>query len=212
MEPKFMISEVFGTSWKHTKSQIWVLVGLFIGFSILSMIVTLFGMPAQGSIVGRVIVQIVSLLISCIFMLGYVKNIFQALDGEEPQFSAYGQQSRKIITYLIANILFSIAVCIGMVLLIIPGIYLYLRLQFFTAFIVEEDCGIIESLQKSWNMTQGQTLPLFLLLLTMIGTAIVGCILFFIGFFVAVPLIYMMQCYTFRKLNTISTEEEAQQL
>ena len=212
MEPKFMISEVFGTSWKHTKSQIWVLVGLFIGFSILSMIVTLFGMPAQGSIVGRVIVQIVSLLISCIFMLGYVKNIFQALDGEEPQFSAYGQQSRKIITYLIANILFSIAVCIGMVLLIIPGIYLYLRLQFFTAFIVEEDCGIIESLQKSWNMTQGQTLPLFLLLLTMIGTAIVGCILFFVGFFVTVPLIYMMQCYTFRKLNTISTEEEIQQL
>lgn len=126
MEPKFMISEVFGTSWKHTKSQIWVLVGLFIGFSILSMIVTLFGMPAQGSIVGRVIVQIVSLLISCIFMLGYVKNIFQALDGEEPQFSAYGQQSRKIITYLIANILFSIAVCIGTVLLIIPGIYLVL--------------------------------------------------------------------------------------
>ena len=207
-----MISEVFGTSWKHTKSQIWVLVGLFIGFSILSMIVTLFGMPAQGSIVGRVIVQIVSLLISCIFMLGYVKNIFQALDGEEPQFSAYGQQSRKIITYLIANILFSIAVCIGTVLLIIPGIYLYLRLQFFTAFIVEEDCGIIESLQKSWNMTQGQTLPLFLLLLTMIGTAIVGCILFFVGFFVAIPLIYMMQCYTFRKLNTISTEEEVQQL
>ena len=175
------------------------------------MIVTLFGMPAQGSIVGRVIVQIVSLLISCIFMLGYVKNIFQALDGEEPQFSAYGQQSRKIITYLIANILFSIAVCIGTVLLIIPGIYLYLRLQFFTAFIVEEDCGIIESLQKSWNMTQGQTLPLFLLLLTMIGTAIVGCILFFVGFFVAIPLIYMMQCYTFRKLNTISTEEEVQQ-
>ena len=212
MEPKFMISEVFGTSWKHTKLQIWVLVGLFIGFSILSMIVTLFGMPAQGSIVGRVIVQIVSLLISCIFMLGYVKNIFQALDGEEPQFSAYGQQSRKIITYLIANILFSIAVCIGTVLLIIPGIYLYLRLQFFTAFIVEEDCGIIESLQKSWNMTQGQTLPLFLLLLTMIGTAIVGCILFFVGFFVAIPLIYMMQCYTFRKLNTISTEEEVQQL
>ena len=210
MEPKFMISEVFGTSWKHTKSQIWVLVGLFIGFSILSMIVTLFGMPAQGSIVGRVIVQIVSLLISCIFMLGYVQNIFQALEGEEPQFSAYGQQSRKIITYLIANILFSIAVCIGTVLLIIPGIYLYLRLQFFTAFIVEEDCGIIESLQKSWNMTQGQTLPLFLLLLTMIGTAIVGCILFFVGFFVAIPLIYMMQCYTFRKLNTISTEEVQQ--
>ena len=39
MEPKFMISEVFGTSWKYTKSQIWVLVGLFIGYFILSSII-----------------------------------------------------------------------------------------------------------------------------------------------------------------------------
>ena len=70
MEPKFMISEVFSTSWKYTKSQIWVLVGLYIGFVILSMIVSLFGMPAQGSITGQVIVNIVSLLISCAFMLG----------------------------------------------------------------------------------------------------------------------------------------------
>ena len=152
MEPKFMISEVFGTSWKYTKSQIWVLVGLFIGYFILSSIISLFGMPAQGSMVGKII------------------------------------------------------------LLIVPGIYLAIRLQFYSAYIVEEDCGIIESLQKSWDLTKGQGMPLFLLLLAMIGTAIVGCILFFVGLFVAVPLIYMMQCYTFRELNTISTEEEVQQL
>ena len=172
MEPKFMISEVFGTSWKYTKSQIWVLVGLFIGYFILSSIISLFGMPAQGSMVGKIIVNLISAVISSAFMLGYIKNLFQTMDGEEPQFSAYG--------------------------------------QFYSAYIVEEDCGIIESLQKSWDLTKGQGMPLFLLLLAMIGTAIVGCILFFVGLFVAVPLIYMMQCYTFRKLNTISTEEVQQ--
>ncbi|MDO5577651.1 MAG: hypothetical protein Q4F84_11300 [Fibrobacter sp.] len=207
-----MISEVFGTSWKYTKSQIWVLAGLFIGYFILAMIISLFGIPAEGSIVGKIIVNLVSIVFSCVFVLGYVKNLFQTLDGEEPQFSAYGQQSRKIITYFIANLLFSITVCIGMVLLIIPGVYLYIRLQFFTAFIVEENCGIIESLQKSWELTKGQAMPLFLLALAMIGIALVGCILFFVGLFVATPLICMMQCYTFRKLNTISTEEEVQQL
>ena len=181
MEPKFMISEVFGTSWKYTKSQIWVLVGLFIGYFILSSIISLFGMPAQGSMVGKIIVNLISAVISSAFMLGYIKNLFQTMDGEEPQFSAYGQQSRKIFTYLIASIIMGIAVA-------------------------------IESLQKSWDLTKGQGMPLFLLLLAMIGTAIVGCILFFVGLFVAVPLIYMMQCYTFRKLNTISTEEEVQQL
>ena len=91
------------------------------------------------------------------------------MDGEEPQFSAYGQQSRKIFTYLIASIIMGIAVAIGIFLLIVPGIYLAIRLQFYSAYIVEEDCGIIESLQKSWDLTKGQGMPLFLLLLAMIG-------------------------------------------
>lgn len=169
MEPKFMISEVFGTSWKYTKSQIWVLVGLFIGYFILSSIISLFGMPAQGSMVGKIIVNLISAVISSAFMLGYIKNLFQTMDGEEPQFSAYGQQSRKIFTYLIASIIMGIAVAIGIFLLIVPGIYLAIRLQFYSAYIVEEDCGIIESLQKSWDLTKGQGMPLFLLLLAMIG-------------------------------------------
>lgn len=212
MEPKFMISEVFGTSWKYTKSQIWVLVGLFIGYFILSqsLVYSVCQRKVRWSV--KIIVNLISAVISSAFMLGYIKNLFQTMDGEEPQFSAYGQQSRKIFTYLIASIIMGIAVAIGIFLLIVPGIYLAIRLQFYSAYIVEEDCGIIESLQKSWDLTKGQGMPLFLLLLAMIGTAIVGCILFFVGLFVAVPLIYMMQCYTFRKLNTISTEEEVQQL
>ena len=121
MEPKFMISEVFGTSWKYTKSQIWVLVGLFIGYFILSSIISLFGMPAQGSMVGKIIVNLISAVISSAFMLGYIKNLFQTMDGEEPQFSAYGQQSRKIFTYLIASIIMGIAVAIGIFLLICSG-------------------------------------------------------------------------------------------
>lgn len=123
-----------------------------------------------------------------------------------------GSNPVKSSLILLPVSLLGIAVAIGIFLLIVPGIYLAIRLQFYSAYIVEEDCGIIESLQKSWDLTKGQGMPLFLLLLAMIGTAIVGCILFFVGLFVAVPLIYMMQCYTFRKLNTISTEEEVQQL
>lgn len=90
----------------------------------------------------------------------------------------------------------------GFLIFIIPGIYLALRLQFFQAFIIEENAGIIESLHKSWEITKGQVLPLFILALVMIGILILGCILFGIGIFVAVPLIYMMYGYVFRKLNT----------
>ena len=194
MEPKFIISEVFSTAWKGTKSQLWILAGLLIGYCILSFTLTAFAMPMQSSIIGKIIVNVISALFSIIFSLGYMKNIFQALDGEEPQFSAYGQQTKNIITYFLASLITGF--------FIIPGIYLALRLQFFQAFIIEENAGIIESLHKSWEITKGQALPLFILALVMIGILILGCILFGIGIFVAVPLIYMMYGYVFRKLNT----------
>ncbi len=200
MKPTFTISEVVKTSWSFLKEQIWVLVGLFIGYSILAGIISMFTSPT--SIVTSLVVNLIVMVIAIVFMLGYYKNLFQTLDGIEPQFSAYGQQAGKFLTYFVANILMSIIVAIGMVLLIIPGIYLALRLQFFGCFIVEENAGIIDSLKKSWALTEGQVMPLLILALAMIGIAIVGALLLGVGLFVAYPLILMMQCYVFRKLNT----------
>lgn len=202
MEPKFMISEVFSTSWKSTKSQLWILAGLLIGYFILSFTLAVFGTPMQGSWAGMIIVNVITILFSIIFTLGYMKNIFQALDGEEPQFSAYGQQTKNISTYFFASLITILAVAIGCLFFLIPGIYIAIRLQFFLAFIIEENAGVIDSLRKSWEITKGEVLPLFILGLVMCGITLLGLILFGIGIFAAIPLVYMMYCYVFRKLNT----------
>lgn len=202
MEPKFSISEVCSTSWQRTKAQIWVLAGLLIGMCIISFTLGAFAMPMQQSVVGGIVINLITCIISAIFVLGYIKNLFQALDGEEPQFSAYGQQARKIITYLIANLFVGIIILFGFCLFIIPGIYMAIRLQFYTAFIVEEDAGIIESLKRSWEITRGQGMSLFMLMLAMIGICLLGFIVLGIGIFIAIPLVYMMYSYVFRKLNT----------
>lgn len=208
MEPKFKISSVVKTSWKITFTQIWVLVGLAIGYTILSGILSVFSSPAQGYTAGVIIINIINILIGCIFTLGYTKNMFQTLDGEEPQFSAYGSQSRKLFTYLVANIIYAVIVVIGTILLIIPGIYLALRLQFYTALIVEEDAGIIESLKRSWEITRGQTWRLFLLSLVQIGFFLGGLILLLVGLFVAIPVVLMTYCETYRKLIAPQNTEE----
>ena len=196
MEAKFSISEVAGTSWKFTKSQIWVLAGMFLAYCVVTGILNLI---TSSSYVLNLLVQ---LIIGSLFTLGFIRNMFQTMDGEEPQFSAYGQEARKFLHYLVANILYSIIVCIGIVLLIIPGIYLAIRLQFFQQYIVsEERCSAIDALKKSWELTQGQAMPLFLLALVQIGLTLLGLILLVVGLFVAIPLIVMMQCYVFRKLR-----------
>ena len=196
MEAKFSISEVAGTSWKFTKSQIWVLAGMFLAYCVVTGILNLI---TSSSYVLNLLVQ---LIIGSLFTLGFIRNMFQTMDGEEPQFSAYGQEARKFLHYLVANILYSIIVCIGIVLLIIPGIYLAIRLQFFQQYIVsEERCSAIDALKKSWELTQGQAMPLFLLALVQLGLTLLGLILLVVGLFVAIPLIVMMQCYVFRKLR-----------
>lgn len=120
MEPKFIISEVFSTAWKGTKSQLWILAGLLIGYCILSFTLTAFAMPMQSSIIGKIIVNVISALFSIIFSLGYMKNIFQALDEEEPQFSAYGQQTKNIITYFLASLITGFVVLAGFLFLSSP--------------------------------------------------------------------------------------------
>ncbi|HIX85944.1 MAG TPA: glycerophosphoryl diester phosphodiesterase membrane domain-containing protein [Candidatus Parabacteroides intestinigallinarum] len=201
MEPKFILSDVFKAAWKGTRSQLWILAGLLIGYGILFFTLVAFAMPMQSSMAGMIVVNVISVLFSCLFSLGYMKNIFQALDGEEPQFSAYGQQTRNILPYFLASLLVGAIVLIGCTLFILPGIYLALRLQFFWAAIVEERAGAIESIRRSWEITRGQLPSLLLLAITLFGIVLLGCILFGIGLFVAVPLVYMMYGYAFRKLT-----------
>jgi uncharacterized membrane protein len=160
-------------------------------------------MPAKRELftVSGITAYVLCFFLFLLFQLGYLKNCFQTLDGEEPQFSSYGQASRKLLRYLAACFLYTIITATGFALLVIPGIYLTLRLQFFFAAMVDEDMGIIKSFRRSWSITRGQSLRLFAVMLMMIGIAFVGQIALFVGIFVAIPLTVLMYCATFRRLT-----------
>jgi hypothetical protein len=104
---KFLLSDVLRVAWKGYISQIWLLTGLIIGYVIISLALNLFfPTPLQGTItMAGIALLLLSVVFSQLFSLGYTKNMFQALDGEEPQFAAYGQEARKIITGLFAGLI-----------------------------------------------------------------------------------------------------------
>ena len=203
MEGKLVYSDIFKAAWKGLISQFWLLVGLIIGFTIIYSLLMIFIVPSKGESIGvnGTIVSILSLIILSLFLMGYLKNCMQTLDGEEPQFSAYGQVSRKLFSFIIAYIIFNVIVTIGFALLVVPGVYLALRLQFFYASMVEDNTGVIDSFKRSWNITKGHTLSLFVLLLIILLIYFVGSIALIAGIFVAAPLITLMYGYAYRKLT-----------
>jgi len=202
MNEKLVYSDIFKAAWKAMISQIWLLVGLLIGFTIIISLLILFAIPAKGETISisGILVLFISLLFGGLFFLGYLRNCLQTLDSEEPQFQAYGQVARRLFSFLISYIFFTVITSIGLALFIFPGVYLFLRLQFFFAAMVDEDAGPIASFKRSWAITKGQASQLFILMLIQLLLSFIGVITLCIGFFAAFPLITLLYGHTFRKL------------
>lgn len=65
------------------------------------------------------------------------------------------------LNFFIGSIIFGIAVGIGLVLLIAPGVFLLVSLIFWTVFVAVEDQNFIEGFQSSWALVSGHRWMLF---------------------------------------------------
>ncbi|MFW5984260.1 MAG: hypothetical protein ACOCRA_03595, partial [Halobacteria archaeon] len=78
---------------------------------------------------------------------------------------------------IVAGFVFAILFVIGLLLLVIPGIYIFTALVFFMIFIALEDENFLESLSSSWELTKGRRMSVFLLLFALLVVQIVVGIL-----------------------------------
>ncbi len=104
-----------------------------------------------------------------------------ARGGDGVMYDALVVGIRKVLPVFIAAILYTLAVSIGFMLLIIPGLILMITLLFFQVLIVVDDEGIIASLKEShrlvwgnyWRTTAVILVPIFIMyaLIMVVGFA-----------------------------------------
>jgi len=87
---------------------------------------------------------------------------------------------------VIANIVVSIIVGLGIVMLIVPGIIFACRLVFVPFLVVDREMDVMDALRVSWDMTRGYGWQIFLMGLLAIPIVILGLICLFVGVFVSV--------------------------
>jgi hypothetical protein len=104
-------------------------------------------------------------------------------------------------SYLAAWLLFTLAVCIGTLFFIAPGVYLYLRLQFFPHALIEQGTSFWQSLQTSWKTTENQVKELFRLQVYSMGVLLLGVLCLGIGILGAFALIAIGKAFLWRKLT-----------
>ena len=204
-------SNIFNKAWDIFKDNGSDLVVFTFVYILLSAIFSFFDTSVSGS--GFLISLIISIacgIAQMILSLGFYRVLLNTIDSKISQPSTLFEHTNPILIlhYIIGSIIAGVAIVMGFIFLIIPGIYLAIRLQFFTYCLLEQDePECMQALSDSWNMTKGHLLDLFTLGLLSICIVILGVIAFFVGIFVAIPLTGLISAIAYRILNAKMEED-----
>ena len=206
----FSISDAISLAWNKFKENIPTWIGASILVLALGGIAgdnTIFygGMdityPSNAGIIFGVIIAYLE--------LGIIKMAINHIRGEAIDFKdLYSVSLKTFLNYIVAYIIAVFFIIIGLILLIIPGIHLALRFMFVQYLIVDKDMSFDVAIKESMRMTKGNTINLFLLVLTFGLIAIAGIICLFVGLIVACPVIWLAGAYIYtvfeQKTNQIN--------
>ena len=142
--------------------------------------------------------SLISNIISVFFMLGATRIGLRLVSGHPFDIGMLFSGGRWLVKGFIAYVIYMVAITIGFICLIVPGIFLLLRLGSYMNAIVEKDMGIMESLKYSWNLTSGNGLNLFVIFLFSILVIIAGCLALIVGLLFAFPMMMLMWTVAYR--------------
>lgn len=154
-----------------------------------------------GSPFNFIVTQIISIFI----YLGSTRIYLNLASGKPASLLMLFKEGPKLIRTISAVILFASMVTLGLVLFILPGIYIALRFGFFMVAIVDRNMGVLESLAYSSSITTRNRWHLFglfgLSLCVVFAIMLFGAIAALIGVAVVMPAIALAHVTAYRWLQ-----------
>lgn len=200
----FSIKEAFSFAWEVVKKNP-VIVLYTLGVYGISMVVStilnsLFGVE-QGE--TNFVVSFISTFVTSFIWVGYLQVLFRLAEGKKIEVNQLLSKDYKLVFfYTVGTYLYVLGVLLGLVLLIVPGIIIGVGLSMWMyIYITHTDMHLIDSFKKSWEMTKGYRMQLFLMALVSLGAVIVGLVALIVGVLVAIPVIYLAYIHVYKKLS-----------
>lgn len=189
--------------------QSWELVKKNAKFIAILMVAFVVYQIAQGVVQGffgeGLLASLVSLgftALTLFFQIGFIKIILKLIDGHKAEITELWAYPQYLLRMIGATIVYTVIVVIGFILLVIPGIYLALRLQFYSYYIVDKNAGALDSLRMSWKVTDKNVINIFLFMLLIIGINILGALALLVGLLITIPVSFIAVTLLYRKLQS----------
>jgi uncharacterized membrane protein len=121
-----------------------------------------------------------------VFRYGSRMMFVQAVRHEKPDFETLIKGFREnYLSIVLANLLVTALVALGLFALIIPGIIIGCRLAFVSYIIMDKKVDPIEAVEMSWKLTRGHGWTIFLMGFVSFFLIIFGMMMLFVGIFPA---------------------------
>ena len=117
----FSVGSSLKEGWALTKRHFIVMLGLLLGFFVFSFLLSMLGGSNTMS-VRYWVVWFVSLVVSLIFEIGYMKLFLNAIDGEEPRFSVFSDVLNKMVLFPYLGLKVLLSIFFLVVFLVVWGV------------------------------------------------------------------------------------------
>ncbi|MGA7456483.1 MAG: hypothetical protein WBW51_04030 [Methyloceanibacter sp.] len=203
---QFSTSEAIRFGWETFKRRPWFLVGATFLILLASAICDGFTSGIDAALTGSaedpsIIGTVINLALGTLVSMGATAFFLAAHDNPDAADLSLLWHPRPFWKYLGTSILLSLAVGIGFVLLIVPGIMFGLMFMFAPFVVIERELGPIDAMNESNRLTRGHKWQLlgFVLLLVLIN--LLGLLALVVGLLVSIPVSTLAFVHAYRVLG-----------
>lgn len=159
------------------------------------------------------LVNIAVFALSLVMSLGAKRITLDIARGKLPRLSDLFSQTNLFWKFLLASIIYGVAVIIGFILLIVPGLYLSLKYGLYAYIIVDRpELSATDALKESARLTDGIKWKLVGFSFVLLGINLLGLLALGIGLLYTIPVSIMaytaLYC-SLAKTEAVTTEVPA---
>lgn len=211
-EQKFSEIEAIKLGWNLTKANLWFFVKfglIMVVFFIISNILAEAGeIEIKKNIFIGILYYFVGLVLQSVIIVGLIRICLKVISNKKWAFSDILSSADLIFNYIVAEILYTLIIFAGFLLLIVPGVIWAIKFSFYDYFIIDKGLGPIEAFKRSSEITMGVKKELFVFWLYRMGILLLGLLCLLIGLFIiALPVTYIAMASVYYKLESAANKD-----
>ena len=196
---------IVGNKWYIWKPLVFMALILGLCGGILGAIIGI--VSSEGTSTYNILMGLASFIssfVGIIFAIGYTHYILEFVRGKKMEWKETINFAKEHwLNAFLVSLIVTVLTAIGFALLVVPGIILGIGLTFYQEVFVDNlNLSPMEVVKKSWDLTNGHKMEIFIFVLSFIGWIILGGFTFGILYIWLMPYMLVAETILYERLKT----------